>query len=170
MKRLFLSLSVLAVAGCGGSAPPADAGAPACSVRFTGNYQDSVVSDAPCARLVDQRGSQAQGWVLELNAASPVAGATTRVQIDLGASPAPGSYTAASVSSWSAVAVGSTNCEYSAGSNAIPSGGFTLRLDSISSIDESAELHGALSLVQHVAAPPGVDCGQGDAEQVDFEF
>jgi len=161
-----------AASECEGAACDGDAGAPACTVRFSGNYDDAVTSASPCASLAKSSGSAPQDWILDLAVRSTVGGGNinTHVQIDLGASPSSGTFSEASVGSWSAVAVRGIGCEYSAGSTAVPSGAFTLQLTEVSGLDAAPVVHGTLSVLQHVAAPPGTDCGTGDTETVDFEF
>lgn len=93
------------------------------------------------------------------------------VSIDLGASPAPGTYSSETVALWNALAsqrLGEGACVYSAGAGAVPPGSFRLALAAIDLT--AATAHGTLSLTQHVLALPGTACGPSNTELVTLTF
>jgi hypothetical protein len=73
------------------------------------------------------------------------------------------------VSNWSVVAQASANqCEFGAGNLSVPAGSFTLTLTSLDVASGTA--HGTISMTMFVHAPPAVDCGPGNEEDVLFTF
>ncbi len=150
MRLIALSL----LAAC--SSPP-----PPCAVSWSGNFVESAAGAAVCPTL--------SGQVLGFAIHSRSLGATLMIAIDLGAAPAPGSYSPATVGEWSAVAArgaGQGACEYAAGTGTTPGGTFTLELDVI----DGAIPHGSLDVEQWVQAAAGTDCGAGDTELVSITF
>ena len=182
MRTLAFTLGIaVALAGCSGDtsnntdAGPADAGngvdagPPACSATFSGNFNDQSSISSGCG-TVALGGNAGAEWLLQLNASSSVAGADLRVKMDLGTTPTTGEYDEATLATWSAVAVGGTGCEYSAGSLAVPEGSFDLTLTELSGLPSAPVAHGTLTLLLHVSAPSAVDCGASDVEQVFLTF
>jgi len=171
-----LAALALASAGCAGSPACAgdscegDGGPPACTATFTGNYADQVSLASPCAELVPGENHQQGDFILTLGLSSPGGQATTDVKIDLGPSPATGNYANTSVASWQALAVRANNCELSAGSQAVPTGGFELTLNQVSGLPDAPVVHGTLDIDQHLSSPLGTDCGPGDTEHVAVTF
>jgi hypothetical protein len=175
------SLTSLALVGCEDD-DESPAAAVACTAQFAGNSSDSVnltpicgvlsfspnASDAGADAAVGTEG----GYVLSLFATTKQI-AQLKVSIDLGPSPAAGSFSPENVANWSVTGLsgGGTNCEYSAGSDYVPSGNFTLTLTSVDVADGgTGQAHGTLDLTTNVHAPPGTDCGVGDTEEVVFDF
>ena len=157
-----------ALAACGDNLALPDAPvAPACAARFTGNFVESSSSDTPCASLVPKEREYSLSFAVPVEALD----ATLAISIDLGAAPAPGVRSPADTATWSArVAhvIGDSACIYNAGASAIPSGSFTLALDSI---DLGARrVHGTLALTLYVLTEPGVACGDPDTETLELAF
>ena len=152
---------VAALAGCGSDDGGTDATIAGndCTVMFSGNYSETATVPG-CAMLSDQ--------MLELAIPSTTIGTSYAMSVDLGASAAPGTYTSQTLASWSSLATEVTSitgeCLFSAGSTAVPTGSFTLSLDSL------VPLHGELTIVHYVLALPATDCGAGDTETVDVRF
>jgi hypothetical protein len=163
------SLAVLvAFTACGGgAAAPADAACAdaavcegRCVATFTGNFYDSSADAANCAELSPQ---------LVLNIESPAIGSPLAISIDLGASPTPGTYSSETVASWTAVqarSLGDGGCVYSAGSDVVPVGSFTLDL----AIVDGATAHGTLDVLLTVHALEATNCGAASTEAVDVVF
>lgn len=159
-----------ALAGCGDDVPPpadAPAAAAGCTADFTGNFAETAHA-ASCVRLI----ADAAG-ATTLSLSIPVMTLATKltVSIDLGASPAPGSYSSETVALWNALAsqrLGEGACVYSAGAGAVPPGSFRLALAAIDLAAGTA--HGTLSLTQYVLALPGTACGASDTELVTLTF
>jgi hypothetical protein len=141
-----------------------------CEARYSGNYEDSVSTAPGCGKLAPSS-ANAGDWELQLTSTSVRNNVTLSVQIDVGSSPAPGSFSSENVAHWQAVGASNQNCEYSAGDQSVPVGNFTLMLASVPALSGAGGVaHGTLQLQQYVQAPPTVDCGPGDSETVDFEF
>jgi hypothetical protein len=99
--------------------------------------------------------------------------APLKVSIDLGASPSIGSFSAENVTNWSftGLSTNGSNCAYSAGSEFVPTGSFTLNLTSVTTASGGGGVaHGTLTLTAYVHAPPATDCGVGDTEDIVFDF
>ena len=109
-------------------------------------------------------------WVLTVAATAPSVNAPTKVHIDLGNTPAAGSFDPTNVAAWDALTLPEDNCEYSAGAMTVPTGTFSLTLTALDGLPDAPVAHGTLHVQMHVASPPGVDCGAGDTELVDFTF
>jgi len=156
VKRLAIIL-----AGCGGGPPALDAAldAPpvACVAQFTGNFVETSMAGANCPTLTDGA----------LAFSVPIAALASKLDISIQlAPPTPGSYSSAGALTWSARTVqliGNGICLYSAGSDVVPHGDFTLALDSL-------DPHGRLTLTQYVLVYPDTDCGDADTEQVVLTF
>jgi len=161
------ALAALSAACGGGSVAAPDAG---CVALFSGNFDDTVSSGA-CPTLGSAPDGGA-GSALDFTLNSAVAGAPTQIELDLGAPYTSGTFTAESVASWSATGINTIDCEFSAGSAAVPTGSFTLTLTSPANAKEPALFvpHGTLSVTQYVKAPPDTDCGPADTEQIDVTF
>ncbi|MBS2031171.1 MAG: hypothetical protein JST54_24940 [Deltaproteobacteria bacterium] len=182
MRALAITFGIaIALVGCSGSASndsdagPTDAGSlidagpPACSATFSGNFSDQAAISSGCGTL-SLGGTSGTDWLLQLTASSSVAGAQLRVKVDLGSAPTAGDFTDATLETWSAVAVGATSCEYSAGNLAVPAGSFELTLTEVSGLPSAPVAHGNLQILLHVSAPATVDCGAGDVEQAFLAF
>ena len=172
IARAAASLTLLAVSACSQSSPR---GAPqTCTAQFSGNITDSATLPAGCGVLNPKPDAGAEGeYVLSFQASSKQI-AAIQIVIALGSSPAPGTVSPETANEWSAVALsnGSSNCGFSAGNDAVPTGSFTLTLSSVNAAegDGNGTAHGTLDLTMYVHAPPGVDCGIGDIEDVEFVF
>ena len=170
MRRALALAPVLALAlvACGDNLAMPDAAiAPACAARFTGNFAEASSTDTPCASLVPKESD----WSLSFGVPVAALDSTLAISIDLGGAPATGTRSPADTTAWSARAVhviGDSGCIYSAGASAIPTGSFTLALDSIDLVTRRA--HGTLALTLYVLTEPGVDCGDPDTETLELAF
>jgi hypothetical protein len=154
---------LLALVACGGNstATPADARCSdaavcgnACEASFTGNFAETSYSDANCPTL---------GSDLAFAIPSTTIGSDLAVTI---AVDGPGTYSSETVATWTAVAarsIGDGGCVYSAGSDIVPTGSFTLEV-----VDSSP--HGTLDLVLYVHALQASDCGAASNEAVEVVF
>ena len=160
MTRTLLAAAL--VAGCASDAgTPPDGGLQGgCQATFSGNYEETQVLPS-CARV-------AGGTRLELTVPSMTIKTDYAISVDLGAAPVPGTYTAQTVAGWASLATEEVSltgeCLFSAGSAAVPTGNFTLVLDSV------APVSGELTIVHYVLALPMTTCGAGDTETVDIRF
>jgi hypothetical protein len=167
VKRALLIL----VAACGDNQIPArpDAvmtdAAIGCTVTLTGNLAETSTTMAACPTL--------GAGTLAFSIASQKIGEPLGVQIYLGPSAIAGMYSSETIATWSAVGLRAVApagaCIYLAGSSAVPSGNFTLTLDSI---DPPA---GSLAMTLFVLArttDQGVqtDCGAGSTEELRVAF
>ncbi len=160
---------VLVLAGCGDnlSGSTRDA-AVACAATFSGNFAETATADS-CAMLVGP--TTTDDATLQLAVPTTTLPPSVMVTIDLGASPSLGTYSPETVASWVARGVqhvGNGVCVYNAGSSAVPTGSFELRLDALDAASGSA--HGELALVLTVLGYPETDCGEVDTEQIDLRF
>jgi hypothetical protein len=159
------------VAACGDNQIPArpDAvtidAAIGCAVTLSGNLAETSTTMAACPTLA--------AGTLAFSIASQKIGEPLGVQIYLGPSPLAGMYSSETVATWSAVGLRavapSGACIYLAGSTSVPSGDFTLTLDSV---DPPA---GSLAMTLFVLArttDQGVqtDCGAGSTEELRVTF
>ena len=149
------------LAGCGSDDGGADATVAGndCTVMFSGNYSEAAMVPG-CATLSDH--------ILAFAIPSTTIGTSYAISFDLGASAAPGTYTSQTLATWSSLATEVTGitgeCLFSAGSAAVPTGSFTLSVDSL------VPLHGEITIVHYVLALPATDCGAGDTETVDVHY
>jgi len=161
VKRIVLSFTLVGLACSGGSTPSTT---DTCTVDLAGNF-DASVDSSGCA----SSGKTGSGdYLLLIDTTSAVAG-RLQITIDLGAQPTEATFTSGSVTNWTAIDLGydGANCVFSAGGSSVPAGSFTLTLDSV---PDAGPPHGELTLVMYVQAPPGVDCGPHDVENVHVEF
>lgn len=166
------SLTLLAASACSQSSP--HAALQACTAQFSGNITDSATLPAGCGTLSSRPDAGADGeCVLNFQASSNQV-AAIQIAITLDSSPSPGTISSETAADWSAVGLssGSSNCGFSAGNNAVPTGSFTLTLSSVDAAegDGNGTAHGTLDLTMYVHAPPAVDCGAGDIEDAEFVF
>ena len=168
------ALPLLLVACKGGGQTPFDAGS--CVATFSGNFDD-VVEAASCGTLAADSAADGGADVsLTFTLDSAVQGAPTHIDIDLGPSPSVGTFSSETVSSWSVLGINTSDCQFSAGSASVPMGSFSLTLTALAAPLEAKEPaqpvgpHGTLTVTQYVQAPPTVDCGAGDTEQIDLDF
>lgn len=161
MKKLVLSFGVVGLACSSGSTPPTS---DACTLDYSGNF-DASVSATACA----SSGKTGAGDYLLLVDTTSASGGRLQVSIDLGAKPTEATFTSDAVTSWTAIDLGygGANCVFSAGGASVPAGSFTLTLDAV---PDAGAPHGELTLVMYVQAPPGVDCGPRDQEDVHVAF
>jgi hypothetical protein len=147
-----------ALAGC--SSP--------CQADLSGNFSASSSASSACGTL-----SQAEdGWTLGFQVPLGAKAGTLRASIDLGQSPSTGTLSSETVATWSASIANESDCLYSAASDGVPNGSFTLELSALEGTDGqgSPSAHGRLDVTQYLHAPPGVDCGRGDTENVAIRF
>ncbi len=166
MRRAVLL--AFALAACGDDLALPDAAiAPACAARFTGNFAETSSTDTACAVLVPKESD----WSLSFEVPAASLDATLAISIDLGGVPAPGARSPADTTTWSARgvhAIGDSACIYAAGDRAIPTGSFTLALDTVDLVARRA--HGSLALTMYVLTEPGVACGDPDTETLELAF
>ena len=162
MRASTMTLLVVLLPGCS-SAPPTDR---ACTLELSGNVAESSGLGRDCATLKPSGG----GYTLEIDGSSHELQALA-LRFDLGATPAPGAYSPATIAGWSASALrsGDATCILSAGAKSVPQGYFTLDLESVEA-RAGGVAHGSLDLVMNVHAPPATDCGAGDTEHVTLRF
>ncbi len=155
--------------GCGDNAPPPpDAAVPPppapCVATFAGNFAETVELAPGCA-------TASTAGTIALALPSTVLATVDAIAIDLGAAPAIGNYSSATVHAWSARATvqhGSDVCIYLAGSSAVPAGSFMM---AISAVDPARHtVHGTLAVEQNVLAGAETNCGADSVEQVTVEF
>ncbi|HEY4223012.1 MAG TPA: hypothetical protein VGO62_16760, partial [Myxococcota bacterium] len=138
---------------------PSPALSGACVATYAGNVSGAVAGPA-CATLVD--------GVINLDAPTNAdAQPTLSAAFDLGASPSLGALSSETATHWrvdgaSPVASG---CIYAAGSDAIPSGDFTLTLTAVDPVP-----HGKLVVHAPVHAAPLTDRGPVDVESIAVDF
>src|SRR5262249_43455236 len=139
---------VVVLAGCGGGGPTADAPSDttlACSVELTGNFSESARSAAACPTLVPDANNH---QILTFSVPSTTLATSFAITLDLGAAPTPGTYSSETVTTWSALAIeeiGNGECIFQAGATAVPTGSFTLALDSTAP-------HGTVRILHYVLA------------------
>ena len=150
--RLLILAAALAACGTGPGPGAPDAG---CHVTYSGNTSATVAA-ATCASLMSEPDGGA-GTVLDLSFMAATAdGIRLDVQLELGEDPEAGDLSSETVARWSAIGLAAKNdCAFSAGSDSVPQGNFTLPLTAIT----ASQAHGSLKLQQYVHAPPQVDCG-----------
>lgn len=157
----------LAACGDGGRALSADATAPepACNAQFSENFTETWAGLPGCANLDPSDGHT----TLRLAIPSRTLAAQLDIAIDLGAAPAPGTYTSESLATpWSADALHEfemTSCLYHAGAASVPPGTFRLALDTI-----DPRAHGTLDLMLYVLGRPYTYCGETNIERVMINF
>jgi hypothetical protein len=100
--------------------------------------------------------------------------AALSIDVNIGDTPSPGQFSSETVESWSALGVrsGNSDCAYAAGSDAVPNGSFMLDVTAVEggTSGGAGTVHGTLDIVLYVHAPPSVDCGAGDVENVEVVF
>lgn len=175
MRALLVLVLAIAAAACGGggSSAPVDAKCgdaqvcgSACAAQFSGNFTDSSTTPSNCAAVSTGSDDDPQ---LAFSIESPAIGSPLAVMIDLGASPAAGMYSSETSPNWSAVQARSIDdggCVYSAGTEVVPTGSFTLALTAI----DATTAHGALDLLLTVHALEATNCGAASTETVAVEF
>ena len=140
---------------------------------LSGNLTDSATLSPGCGVL--QTDAEAgTGTFLSLRASSKEM-AALEIDVDLGSSPSPGELSPESVGTWSATGAttASSNCAYTAGSEAVPSGTFALNLSAVEPAGGpggAGVAHGTIDLTLYVHAPATTDCGLGDTENVTIDF
>ena len=168
MKSMFVATAMaLSVGACSSSSTPD------CDIEFTGNHTADVTSDKSCGDLGVVAGSTDVVWSLDASA-NMGQDIQLAISVDLGsATPTAGTFSSETVTNWQAIGtVASTNCVYSAGDQAIPSGDFTLTITDIivGAGGAATSSHGTFHADQYVQAPVGVDCGAGDTQTIDITF
>jgi hypothetical protein len=142
-----------------------DPTAPACAAVFRDNFAETWSGPPNCAgvELADGHAT------LRMLIPSETIAADLAIAIDLGAAPAPGTYTSQNLATpWSANALHEfemTSCLYHAGNASVPPGTFRLVLDAI---DQRA--HGSLELTLYVLGRPYTYCGETNIERVTVTF
>jgi hypothetical protein len=165
-------IALLAAGGCG-EPPPGTA--TDCHVDLSGNLVESITSPASCPVLAPGAGASDGDTLLKFTVESRALDATLTIDVDLGAEPTPGTYSAETTALWSATAVKPVApgraCVFIAGNNATPMGYFMLELASI----DALRAHGELSLTLAVLPRTSddgtqTDCGAGTTEEVAIRF
>ena len=161
-----LALGSALLLACNSPTPPPATGP--CTAYFSGDVTDTATVPQCAALSIGDAGS----WALDIGVSSPRV-PEVQIEIDFPALPAPGNVSSDTVGSWSVVqSLGADACSLGAGSAAVPTGSFTLALQSIVT-DEgaaTATAHGTLDLVLYVHAPAMTDCGPHDVENVEVRF
>ncbi len=149
MKRALPSLFAFGfTCACSSKPPPA---AVPCVVHFSGDVDDTITG-ATCGVTNGDAGSTFSAHASGANVSS------FDVSIDL----------ASVASSWTASATtGDAGCAFSGGSADVPTGSIELALDPT---DAGATVHGTLTIVMLVHAPPSTNCGPRDVENVELTF
>ena len=166
IARLVAIGCVLAACGDGDRAP-GDAGSPepACGAVFRDNFAETWTGLPGCAGLAQADGTT----TLRLSIPSQTLGAPLDIAIDLGATPAPGTYSSQSFATpWSADALHEfemTSCLYHAGAQSVPPGTFQLVLDTV-----DPRAHGTLEVLLYVLSRPYTYCGETTTERVAITF
>ena len=165
IARLAAIGCALAACGDGGGAP-GDAGAdPACGAVFSENFAETWTGLPGCADLAQSDGHS----TLRMSIPSQTLAASLDIAIDLGAAPAPGTYTSESLATpWSADALHEfemTSCLYHAGAESVPPGTFQLVLDAV-----DPRAHGTLDVMLYVLSRPYTYCGETNIERVAITF
>jgi hypothetical protein len=152
------------LSGCSSS------GGAVCSIRFSGDVDEEGRLGPGCALVAAAAGDAgASGDVLTLGATSAHF-AVFQISINLGASPAAGTFSSETVPDWSADGLDVANCGYTAGRQAAPTGSFTMKLTDVMAAPSGTVAHGTLDMTLYVHAPPGTDCGIYPNEQVHAVF
>jgi type II secretory pathway pseudopilin PulG len=141
----------------------AHAEAKLCSAVFTGNFTLSESVPANCASL---SGSAATFSI----PAFPI-GTSVDIAIGLPTPTPTGAFSSDGDPTWSASAtqsVGDAFCYYVAGATSVPSGTFSMTLDSIDLADATA--HGTLMLELAVLPEAETNCGSSNAESLQLSF
>ena len=170
---LLTALVLAGLPACGGSGPTSpdaalEAVAP-CSAAFHDNFTETWTGPPNCAAVETKDGTTTLRFAIP----SQKLGAELAIAIDLGAAPAPGTYSSQNLATpWSADALHEfemTSCLYHAGTAAVPPGRFTLVLDAIDGAP-AVRAHGTLDLVLYVLARPYTYCGETNTERVIVTF
>ncbi|HEY0482167.1 MAG TPA: hypothetical protein VGD37_31825 [Kofleriaceae bacterium] len=168
-----VAAAALALAACGDNqTAPGDAaelgGIPVevpCTAAFTENFAETWTGPVNCAAVDAADGHT----TLRLAIPSRTIRAPFEISLDLGAAPAPGTYSSQTLATpWSADALHEldmTSCLYHAGTAAVPPGTFTLALDAI-----GTRAHGKLDVVLYVLARPYTYCGETNIEHLAVTF
>ena len=166
MRAAWRLVLAMAVVGCGASVDPVvDSGVVPCVATFSGNYVDQSTSAYSCPHFSE--GSS--GWVFRAKVTAPTAGSTLNVSIPLGTTVGARSWTSADPrGDWEATSSRDPGCVYVAGTQATPTGGFTLTLTWVEVTTGAA--HGRLEVEQSLHALPAFSCGPGDSESVVLTF
>lgn len=124
---------------------------PPCAVTFRGNFAADFEGTERCVTLEGGKLSASTGQL--------------QVELELGDSVQPGSFSSASAAGpWRALWSREPGCVYSAGTEAVPAGSYSLTLTGVS------PAHGTLVVLQGLHSILGADCGAGDAETVSIDF
>lgn len=136
-----------------------------CGAVFSENFAETWTGLPGCAGLEQSDGHT----MLRLAVPSQTIAAQLEIAIDLGAAPAPGTYTSQNLTTpWSADALHEfemTSCLYHAGAGSVPPGTFHLELDAV-----EPRAHGTLELMLYVLGRPYTYCGETNIERVAVSF
>lgn len=165
------AILLIALAACGDNLVPLDGGVPVisgpCTATFGGNFSESSTAEKCAAVVVDGSGEATLALTIPTTTLAP----SLMVNLGLGETPSPGSYSSDGIEAWSArgvQAIGNGACLYTAGTAAVPPGSFSLHLDQLDATAGSAG--GSLELTMYVLPFPGTDCGAGDTEHLSLQF
>jgi hypothetical protein len=145
-----------------------DAGPIPCTVYFSGDIVDTATIPG-CATFAQ---GDAGDWLLSMAVSSPKV-PEVDVAIDFPSAPATGSVSSDTVANWSVVEnTGADACSLGAGSASVPTGSFTLSIQSITTADGGTleTMHGTLDLVLYVHAPAMFNCGPQNVENIEVRF
>ena len=149
----------------------ADAGPIVCSATFAGNFDETSSGMSDCATVVPGTGDASTDQVLTLMPPSTMLATSFAITVDLGPTPSADTFSSETITTWNSLAIktiGAGGCAYSAGNTSVPTGSFTLTIDSID--PASATAHGSLSIIAYVQALLNTDCGAGDNETISITF
>ena len=170
-------LGLMSLAGCSqpSSPPPVDSpDAPSssgnCTVHLTGNLSGSLTLPSCGDLSLSPSDDYAAEVVLGFHFSSTSL-QTLDVAIALGPSPTVGSYSSQGSSEWSVVGTTGSQCQFVAGSEAVPRGSFKLTLSSVEIVDagEEASVDSGAETDADGGADSGVDADVDADTDADVE-
>jgi hypothetical protein len=176
--------------GCSSDAPPDSPASQGpvfdCRFTFSGNTVDTGDRNQ-CAELnltsaVDADGGMQAGTdsdagdaaaanpdqFLSLNFDSATV-LSFHAAMTLGPEPTAGSFSSETLTAWNITMKNAAGCDFSAGTEVVPTGSFTLDLSSLPTSDAGAP-KGKLDATLYLHALSMMDCGPGDTEQISITF
>lgn len=164
MRAALGLLAVLGVACGAATTPTVDAGV-ACVATFSGNFDEVSTSTYDCPRVEAVDG----GWAFSARVSAPLTASTLTVHIPLGSTIGATSWTSADpVGDWEARSARDPGCVFVAGTQATPTGGFSLTLTAVDLA--TGAVHGWFDVEQSLHAVPAFNCGPGDSETLHLTF
>lgn len=161
------ALGVLALLGvaCGGATTTTVDSGVSCVATFSGNFEEVATSSYDCPRVDAVDG----GWAFSARVTAPQTASTLTVHIPLGPTVGPTSWTSADpMGDWEARSARDPGCVFVAGTQATPTGGFSLTLTAVDLT--TGAVHGWFDVEQSLHAVPAFNCGPGDSETLHLTF